>query len=274
MINRAGSGVNVNAAFDLKVTTDTKPEQIKLKNFKSTGPAETQGSGKETSTDTTEAPVGGAKLPNSGETGKRIGSVSMVDTISVMFMAAQQQKELSSRDRQSALDANVANLLASAEKMKEAAAAKKAAALSSAIAGIVGSSVSLAGNSMALKMSVSKVEVKVPKIDMFDSIATQVTKVDKYSDITTRAVSQAASSAGDLSSSIGKVVAAGQEFEADTISANSRKDDAMAAMHEKRYQEANDFRENAKQAQSAVMDFVRALAQSQVETEKAIARNL
>lgn len=256
MINPVGSGANVNAAFDLNVTADVKLEQIKPKSLMSTGPAETQGSGKETSTDTTETPVVGTKLSNSGETGKRIGSVSMVDTISVMFMAAQQQRELGSKDRQMALEANVQNLLASADKLKEAAEKRRDGAIAAAVGQIVGGVISGLGAGMSVWGG------------MKDWAS------DTQLEIFTGATSKISGMFADASTGGGKIREAELEYQAGTLTAQSKKDDAMAALHEKKYQEANDFRENAKQAQSAVMDYVRALAQSQVETEKAIARNL
>jgi hypothetical protein len=175
----------------------------------------------------------------------------MVDTISVMFMAAQQQRELGSKDRQMALEANVQNLLASADKLMKAAEQKKDGAIAAAVGQIVGGVLSGLGAAASIGL-----------------------EVKGYSEIVAGAAGKIAGMFADASTAGGKIREAELEYQAGTLTSQSKKDDAMAALQEKKYQEANDFRENAKQAQSAVMDYVRALAQSQVETEKAIARNL
>lgn len=224
--------------------------------------------------DTTDKPSGRAGFGNPGDTTKRISAISAFDVVAVMFQAAQQQRELATQDRQSALEANVTNLLASADKLKDAAKDRKTAAITSAAVSMVGSVISLSANAAAMRMSFQTVEVKPDKVDMFDAIGAQTTKVAKYSETVIKAVSGAGDAVSGLVQSGGKVAAAGYEFSADMLSANSKKDEAMASMQEKRYQEANDFRENAKQAQNAVMDYIRAVAQSEVETSKSIARNL
>lgn len=254
MINNVGQGANFNATFGVGTTTETKTETAKRGLLQNSGTGNTQGSSKETSTDTTEVPDGGTKLPDSGGTTNRIGSVSMADTISVMFMAAQQQREIGTKDRQMALEANVQNLLASSEKLMKAAQEKKDAAISAAVCQIAGGVISGVGGYMSMRVAQGSTDIAM--------------------EINAGATTKIFGMVADAVVGGGKIAEANQNYTAEVLTAKSKTDDAMAALQEKRYQEANDFRENAKQAQSAVMDYVRALAQSQVETEKAIARNL
>lgn len=213
---------------------------------------------KDGGTDLTEVPGGSASFPDASGTAQRVSRALPFDTLAVMFQAAQQQREIATKDREAALESNVANLLASADKLKEAASDRKAAAISTAVSSIVGSVVS--GFASALSMRV----MSGGKTDAADT----------YNSVIAKGVVGVGESLSGLTQGIGKWVAAGQEFKADVATANSKKDEAMASMEEKRYQEANDFREAARQAQSAVMDYVRAVAQSDVETAKAVARNL
>jgi len=209
------------------------------------------------SLDMTEMPRVRTGFRNSGGTMERVKQTVDVDVATVMFKAMQQMKETASQDRQMSLEAHVATLLASADMLMQAAADKKAAAVSAAVAAIVGSCVSLLGNAVAIRIATSGGSA-----------------AENYNTTLAKLWQSTAESISGLSSAGGKLHAAHKEYDADVLTAKSKAIDALAAMHEKRYQEDSDFRSNAVQAINAVLDYVKAVMQSQVDAEKGAARNL
>lgn len=211
--------------------------------------------------DLTDSPAAPAAFANSRGTEERVKQAAGLhvdsDVVAAMFHAMQQMKETASKSREVALDAHVATLLASADKLMEAASERKSAATAAAVGAMVGSCVSLLGNALALRIA-----------------TTGGAEAENYNTTLAKIWQSASESLSGLSSAGGKLGAAQHEFEADVRSAQSKAIDALAAMHEKRYQEDSDLRGNAVQAQNAVLDYVKAVAQSQVDAEKSAARNL
>jgi hypothetical protein len=207
-------------------------------------------------TETPAAPAAFAGLRGTEERVKQAADVN-VDVITVMFKAMQQMKETASKDRQMSLDAHVATLLDSAQKLMEAAGERKSAAVSAAVGAMVGSCVSLVGNALALRIA-----------------TTGGAEAENYNTTLAKIWQSTSESLSGISSAGGKLDAARHEFEADLLNAQSKAIDALAAMHEKRYQEDSDLRSTAVQAQNAVSDYLKAVAQSTVDVAKGTARNL
>lgn len=235
----------------------TKLAQVKLDSALPPGPEDKLS--KEMPIALTDQPAAPAAFANPAATIERIAAspLSDIDTVTVIFYAFQQLKEIASKDRQMAADDQVAAALASAEKLMSAAEERKSAAVSAAVGAMVGSVVSLLGNSLALH------------------VATMGgAEAENFNTAISRIFQSASEALSGISSSGGKLAAAQQEYSADTYTAASKVIDALAAAHEKRYQEDNDFRSNAAQALNAVIDYVKTVAQSKVDAEKSIARNM
>lgn len=209
------------------------------------------------SLDMTDTPAVRTGFRNPGGTMERVRQAESVDVATVMFKAAQQMKETASKDRQMSLDAHVATLLSSADMLMKAAEDKKSAAVSAAVGAIVGSSVALVGNGLAMHIATSGGSA-----------------AENYNTTLARLVQSSSEGVSGLASAGGKLDAARHEYDADVLNARSKAADALAAMHEKRYQEDSDFRSNAVQATNAVLDYVKAVEQSEVDVDKGIARNL
>ena len=186
----------------------------------------------------------------------KLDVAGMLDATAVMFEVAKQQKKQATEDRKQALDAQISYLESSAKNLREAADKQYSAAKAAGIGAIVGGVVSAFAAGGAMWAGIK---------GGFNDPGNQV-KV--------QAINTAGSTVGSIATAGGKLHGDMYTRDSEYKRAASKEDDTYATKSEKQYSEDTDFRETAKQAQSAVIDFVRALVQSRIEMDKTVAKNL
>ena len=188
----------------------------------------------------------------------KLDVAGMLDATAVMFEVAKQQKKQATEDRKQALDAQISYLESSAKNLREAADKQYSAAVATGVGAIVGGVISTIGAGVALGAGF--------KGDGGWANQANQTKAT--------VINSLGGGLGGLSTASGKLHGDMYTRDSEYKRAASKEDDTYATKSEKQYSEDTDFRETAKQAQSAVIDFVRALVQSRIEMDKTVAKNL
>lgn len=172
---------------------------------------------------------------------------------------SQEMRQTARMDRELSMQAQVSTLQAAAEKIREAAKERYTAAMIQGAAQIAGGVASVAGGMKALGTIGA---AKASGGDM--NVATS--KAQSQSGI--------GSGIGGIMQGMGGMIAAGYEKKAGEADADRAKLEAGAKMHEAARDKANDMMQQMQDIIRDIRDKLGAMQQSNIETNRGIARNI